>query len=155
MQMAIMSEGLPQKLKCIKIGREERGFQAFLTQPPLVIVCHVVLNHLTFIYLWLRLCNPNKSLDAPGFGFGWSPYFWMDSFSGSGNTVVVSILLTVSLNISRLLRRGGWKSGFLSIPYFLPPSWRWQLPQSKWYWVFTCFGWVPVPRSPVIRVSPH
>ena len=51
MQMAIMSEGLPQKLKCIKTGRKERGFQAFLTQPPLVIVCHVVLNHLTFIYL--------------------------------------------------------------------------------------------------------
>ena len=23
--MAIMSEGLPQKLKCIKTGREERG----------------------------------------------------------------------------------------------------------------------------------
>ena len=34
MQMAIMSEGLPQKLKRIKINREERGFQAFLTQPP-------------------------------------------------------------------------------------------------------------------------
>ena len=32
MQMAIMSEGLPQKLKRIKIYREERGFQAFLTQ---------------------------------------------------------------------------------------------------------------------------
>ena len=66
--MAIMSEGLPQKLKRIKINREERGFQAFLTQPPLVIVCHVVINHLTFIYLRLRLCNPNKSLGAPGFG---------------------------------------------------------------------------------------
>ena len=68
MQMAIMSEGLPQKLKCIKLGLEERGLQAFLTQPPLVIVCHVVINHLTFIYLRLRLCNPNKSLGAPGFG---------------------------------------------------------------------------------------
>ena len=30
--MAIMSEGLPQKLKCIKMGLEERGLQAFLTQ---------------------------------------------------------------------------------------------------------------------------
>ena len=68
MQLAIMSEGLPQKLKCIKLGLEERGFQAFLKQLPLVIVCHVVLNHLTFIYLRLRLCNPNKSLGAPGFG---------------------------------------------------------------------------------------
>ena len=33
--MPITSEGLPQKLKCIKMGREERGFQAFLKQPPL------------------------------------------------------------------------------------------------------------------------
>ena len=33
--MAIMSEGLPQKLKCIKMGLEERGLQAFLKQPPL------------------------------------------------------------------------------------------------------------------------
>ena len=33
--MAIMSEGLPQKLKCIKMGHEERGLQAFLTQLPL------------------------------------------------------------------------------------------------------------------------
>ena len=33
--MAIMSEGLPQKLKCIKMGLEERGLQAFLKQLPL------------------------------------------------------------------------------------------------------------------------
>ena len=33
--MAIMSEGLPQKLKCIKMGLEERGLQAFLKEPPL------------------------------------------------------------------------------------------------------------------------
>ena len=33
--MAIMSEGLPQKLKCIKMGHEERGLQAFLKQLPL------------------------------------------------------------------------------------------------------------------------
>ena len=31
----IMSEGLPQKLKCIKMGLEERGLQAFLKQLPL------------------------------------------------------------------------------------------------------------------------
>ena len=37
--MAIMSEGLPQKLKCIKMDHEERGFQAFLTQPPFAIFC--------------------------------------------------------------------------------------------------------------------
>ena len=36
--MAIMSEGLPQKLKSIKMGHEERGFQVFLTQPPFVII---------------------------------------------------------------------------------------------------------------------
>ena len=64
--MAIMSEGLPQKL-IYKKGREERRFQAFLTQPPLVIVCHVVCNHSMVIHLQLRLCNPNKSLGAPGF----------------------------------------------------------------------------------------
>ena len=51
--MAIMSEGWSQKLKCIKMGHEERSFQAFLTQPPLVIVCHVVLNHSMVIYLQL------------------------------------------------------------------------------------------------------
>ena len=28
--------------KYIKMGREEGGFQAFLTQPPLVNVCHAV-----------------------------------------------------------------------------------------------------------------
>ena len=33
--MAIMSEGLPQKLKCIKMGLEERGLQAFPKQLPL------------------------------------------------------------------------------------------------------------------------
>ena len=33
--MAIMSEGLSQKLKCIKMGLEERGLQAFLKQLPL------------------------------------------------------------------------------------------------------------------------
>ena len=42
MQMTVMSEGLLLNSKYIKMGREEGGFQAFLTQPPLVIVCHAV-----------------------------------------------------------------------------------------------------------------
>ena len=42
MQMTVMSEGLLLNSKYIKMGREEGGFQAFLTQPPLVIVCHTV-----------------------------------------------------------------------------------------------------------------
>ena len=40
--MTVMSEGLLLNSKYIKMGREEGGFQAFLTQPPLVIVCHAV-----------------------------------------------------------------------------------------------------------------
>ena len=40
--MPVMSEGLLLKSKYIKMGREEGGFKAFLTQPPLVIVCHEV-----------------------------------------------------------------------------------------------------------------
>ena len=38
MQMTVMSEGLLLNLKYIKMGRQEGGFQAFLTQLPLVIV---------------------------------------------------------------------------------------------------------------------
>ena len=53
--ITLMSEGLPLNSKYIKMGREERGFQAFLAQPPLVIVSHAVLNHLTVIHL--RLCD--------------------------------------------------------------------------------------------------
>ena len=41
--MTVMSEGLLLNSKYIKMGREERGFQAFLTQPPLVIVCHKLI----------------------------------------------------------------------------------------------------------------
>ena len=41
--MTVMSEGLLLNSKCIKMGREERGFQAFLTQLPLVIVCHKLI----------------------------------------------------------------------------------------------------------------
>ena len=38
--MTVMSEGLLLNSKYIKMGREEGDFQAFLTQPPLVNVCH-------------------------------------------------------------------------------------------------------------------
>ena len=40
--MTVMSEGLLLNSKYIEMGREEVGFQAFLTPPPLVIVCHPV-----------------------------------------------------------------------------------------------------------------
>ena len=43
MQMTVMSEGLLLNSKCIKMGREEAGFQALLTQPALVIVCHELI----------------------------------------------------------------------------------------------------------------
>ena len=39
MQMTVMSEGLLLNSIYIKMGREDGGFQAFLTQPPLLIVC--------------------------------------------------------------------------------------------------------------------
>ena len=42
MQMTVMSESLPLDSKYIKIRLEEEGFQAFLTQPPLVFVCPAV-----------------------------------------------------------------------------------------------------------------
>ena len=42
MQMTVMSEGLLLNSKHIKMGREEGGFQALLTQLPLVNVCHAV-----------------------------------------------------------------------------------------------------------------
>ena len=40
--MTVMSEGLLLNSKYIKMGREKEGFQGFLTQLPLVIVCHAV-----------------------------------------------------------------------------------------------------------------
>ena len=40
--MTVMSEELLLNSKYIKMAREERGFQAYLTQPPLVIVCHAI-----------------------------------------------------------------------------------------------------------------
>ena len=51
--MTVMSEGLLLKSKYIKIGREERGFQALqplLTQLPLVIVCHELIIWQLAIY---------------------------------------------------------------------------------------------------------
>ena len=38
LQMTVMSEGLLLNLKYIKMSREEGGFQALLTQLPLVII---------------------------------------------------------------------------------------------------------------------
>ena len=40
--MTAMSEGLYLNSKCIKMGCEEGGFQALLTQPPIVNVCHTI-----------------------------------------------------------------------------------------------------------------
>ena len=40
MQMIVMSEVLLLNSKYIEMCREEGGFQAFLTKPPLKIVCH-------------------------------------------------------------------------------------------------------------------
>ena len=41
--MIVMSEGLLLNSKYIEMGREERVFQAFLTELPLVIVCHELI----------------------------------------------------------------------------------------------------------------
>ena len=48
----IMSEGLLLNSKYIKMGREEEGFQAFLKQLPLVLVCHEL------IIWWLTIYGP-------------------------------------------------------------------------------------------------
>ena len=42
--MTVISEDLLLNSRYIEMGREEGGFQAFLTQLPLVIVCHVSTN---------------------------------------------------------------------------------------------------------------
>ena len=49
--MTVMSEGLLLNSKYIKMGREEGGFRAFLTEPPLEIVCHAVSNGHPFMAL--------------------------------------------------------------------------------------------------------
>ena len=48
--MTVMSEGLLLNSKYIKMGREEGGFQALLTQLPLVIVCHELIMWRLTIY---------------------------------------------------------------------------------------------------------
>ena len=48
--MTVMSEGLLLNSKYIKMGREEGVFQALLTQPALVIVCHELIIWRLTIY---------------------------------------------------------------------------------------------------------
>ena len=48
--MTVMSEGLLLNSKYIQMGREEGGFQALLTQLPLVIVCHELIIWRLTIY---------------------------------------------------------------------------------------------------------
>ena len=57
MQMTVMSEGLLLNLKYIKMSREERGIQALLTQPPLVIVCHELIIWRLTIYGFAMVLN--------------------------------------------------------------------------------------------------
>ena len=49
--MTVMSEGLLLNSKYIKMGCEEEGFQAFLTQSPLVIVCDKLIIWRLTIYV--------------------------------------------------------------------------------------------------------
>ena len=62
--MTVMSEGLLLNSKYIKMGREEGGFQALLTQPATSCKCSPC--DLTVIHL--RLCDRKKSLGACRFG---------------------------------------------------------------------------------------
>ena len=57
--MTVISEGLllNSKYIYIKVGRKEEGFQAFLTQPPVVLFA---MRSVTVIDL--RLCDRKKSL---------------------------------------------------------------------------------------------
>ena len=57
MQMTVMSEGLLLNSKYIKMGREEGGFQALLTQLPLVIVCHELIIWQLTIYGFAMVWN--------------------------------------------------------------------------------------------------
>ena len=67
--MTVMSEGLLLNSKYIKMGREEGGFQAFLTQQPLVIVCKRISETFirnrrqdgeTFFFFFLNLKKKKK-----------------------------------------------------------------------------------------------
>ena len=53
--MTVMSEGLLLNSKYIKMGREEGGFQALLTQLSLVIVYHELIIWRLTIYLFTLL----------------------------------------------------------------------------------------------------
>ena len=55
--MTVMSEGLLLNLKYIKMSREEEGFQALLTQLPLVIVCHKLIIWRLTIYGFAMVLN--------------------------------------------------------------------------------------------------
>ena len=50
MQMTVMSGGLLLNSKYIKMAREERGFRAFFTQLPIVIVCRELIIWRLSIY---------------------------------------------------------------------------------------------------------
>ena len=50
MQMIVMGEGLVLNSEYIEMGHEEGGFQAFLTELPLVIVCHELIIWRLSIY---------------------------------------------------------------------------------------------------------
>ena len=54
MQMIVISGGFLLNSKYIKMGREEGGFQALLTQLPLVIVYHeLIIWRLTIYGSWM------------------------------------------------------------------------------------------------------
>ena len=57
MQVTVMSEGMLLNSKYIKMGREEGGFQALLTQLPLVIVCHELIIWRLTIYGFAMVWN--------------------------------------------------------------------------------------------------
>ena len=59
MQMTVISEGLLLNSNYIIMGREEEGFQAFLTQPPLVLLFDS-LNYQ--IYTSQKVFNKNSLL---------------------------------------------------------------------------------------------
>ena len=79
-----------------------RGFQAFHTQRPLVLLFAMRINNLTVIYL--QLCYFKKSFTIHGFRLEWTRFtFAVNSFSGSSSAVVVSNCYQLSLNFCHLL----------------------------------------------------
>ena len=61
--MTVMSEGSLLNSKYIKMRREEGGFRAFLTQPPLVIVCHAVSKLSIYGFATVRRAKGLVALD--------------------------------------------------------------------------------------------